>query len=191
MEFQEHQIGEMPATGKILIANPFLKDPNFMRSVVFLCQHEKEGSFGFIFNKLYSQTLDDLISETQVKNLPVYFGGPVQLDTIHFIHTAPDLIEGGLKILPDIYWGGDFSRAMELLEMGLIDSGRIKFFIGYSGWESGQLEGELKEHSWIVSNASSDLLFDQREAGIWKASLRNMGEEFAAMANFPVDPSLN
>jgi len=191
MEFQENQIGEVPATGKILIANPFLKDPNFMRSVVFLCQHQKEGSFGFIFNKLFTQTLDDLIAETQVKKLPVYFGGPVQMDTIHFIHTVPELIEGGLKILPDIYWGGDFGRAMELLEVGLIDSARIKFFIGYSGWESGQLEGELKENSWIVSNATRELLFDKEETSIWKASLRNMGEDFAAMANYPVDPSLN
>lgn len=190
-ENTEQHLGENPANGKILIANPFLKDPNFMRSVVFLCQHQQEGSFGFIFNKLFTQTLDDLISETQVKKLPVYFGGPVQMDTIHFIHTAPELIEGGLNILQEIYWGGDFGRAMELLEVGLIDSTRIKFFIGYSGWESGQLEGELREKSWIVSDVNQHLLFDEEGSGIWKESLRNMGNDFSAMANYPVDPTLN
>lgn len=191
MELDAPHTGELPASGKILIANPFLKDPHFMRSVVFLCQHQQEGSFGFIFNKLFTQTLDDLVSEAQVKKLPVYFGGPVQMDTIHFIHTAPDLIEGGLQILPDIFWGGDFGRAMELLDIGLIDSSRIKFFIGYSGWESGQLEGELKENSWIVTSADRGLLFEEEGSDIWKASLRSMGNDFAAMANYPVDPSLN
>jgi putative transcriptional regulator len=191
---KEHTIpdkGELPDAGKILIANPFLRDPNFFRSVVLLCEYREEGSFGFIFNKLFTQTLDELMPDVTIKKLPVYFGGPVQLDTIHFLHSVPDLIEGGFKILPDIYWGGDFERAIELLNMGMIDTNQIKMFIGYSGWDKGQLDGELKENSWIISRGTKGLVFDEMEKNIWSQSLREMGNGFASMANYPPDPSLN
>lgn len=191
---KEHKIphtDEVPGTGKILIANPFLKDPNFFRSVVLLCEYRDEGSFGFIFNKLFTQTLDELMPDTTIKKLPVYFGGPVQLDTIHFLHSVPDLIEGGFKILPDIYWGGDFERAVELLNMGMIDAGQIKMFIGYSGWDKGQLDGELKEDSWIISKGTKELIFDEMDKNIWSQSLREMGDGYAPIANYPPDPSLN
>ena len=81
-----------PATGILLIADPFLKDPNFLRTVVLLCEHEEQGSFGFVLNKQITQTLDELISDLNGHKLPVYYGGPVQMDTIHFLHQYPDLI---------------------------------------------------------------------------------------------------
>lgn len=182
---------ETPAAGKILIAHPFLNDPNFARSVVLLCEHREEGSLGFIFNKIFSKTLDELISASVANGTPVYFGGPVQLDTVHFLHNVPDLIDGGFMVSQGLYWGGDFERAIELLNIGLLDQSRIKFFIGYSGWDSGQLAHEMEERSWIVSDVNSQLFFDQLDGEIWSASLRNMGKEFAAMANYPIDPSLN
>lgn len=181
----------MPAAGKILIANPFLKDPNFFRTVILLCEHREAGSFGFIFNKIFSKTLSELIPASKVDDMPVYFGGPVQLDTIHFLHNVPDLIEGGFKVRNDLFWGGDFERAMELLNMGLLDRGKIKFFLGYSGWDSGQLENEMQEKSWIVSDVNAQLFFNKEDTDIWPASLRSMGSNFAMMANYPVDPSLN
>lgn len=181
----------IPATGKILIANPFLKDFNFSRTVVLLCEHSEEGSFGFILNKAFSRKLSDIIPASEVDDMPVYFGGPVQLDTVHFIHNVPGLIEGGFKIKEDIYWGGDFERTVELLNIGLLDREKIKFFIGYSGWGSGQLDNEMKEKSWIITDATAQLLFNNEEAAIWPASLKSMGSNFAMMANYPVDPSLN
>ncbi len=190
-EYKIPNTDELPGAGQILIANPFLRDPHFFRSVVLLCEYQEEGSFGFIFNKLFTQTLDELMPDATMKKLPVYFGGPVQLDTVHFLHTVPDLIEGGFKILPDIYWGGDFERAVELLNMGMIDTGQIKMFIGYSGWDKGQLDGELKENSWIVSKANRGLVFDEPDKNIWPQSLREMGNGYTSLANYPPDPSLN
>ena len=78
-------------SGKLLIADPFLRDPNFMRSVVFLCEHKEEGSFGFVLNRRYEQLLGDLIVGLETSTFPVYYGGPVQVDTIHFLHQRPDL----------------------------------------------------------------------------------------------------
>ena len=82
-----------PAPGILLIADPFLKDPNFLRTVVFLCEHKEEGSFGFVLNRQYVNTLDELIPELEGFKIPVYYGGPVQPDTIHFLHEYPEEIE--------------------------------------------------------------------------------------------------
>lgn len=182
---------ENPEKGKVLIANPFLKDPHFVRSVVLLCEHRDEGSFGFIFNKPFHQTLDELLDDVTFKKIPVYLGGPVQLDTLHFIHQEPGLIEGGIKIIQGVYWGGDFERAIELLNNGVLDDNRIKFFLGYAGWSDGQLENELEEKSWIVAPASLNLLFKQDNKETWQQSLRDLGKDFAILANYPIDPTLN
>lgn len=177
--------------GILLIADPFLKDPNFARTVVLLCEHQEKGSFGFVINKLFDQRLDELVPEIFMRNIPVYYGGPVQMDTIHFVHRHPELIEGGVEILPGIFWGGKFDHVVEGMNNGRLDKDSIKFFIGYSGWTGGQLEGEFNEKSWILSEGAAALVFEQDEQRIWQQSLRNLGSKFALMANFPIDPSLN
>lgn len=177
--------------GILLIADPFLKDPNFARTVVLLCEYQEKGSFGFVINKLFDQSLSDLVPEVLIGNVPVYYGGPVQMDTIHFIHRQPELISGGLEILPGIYWGGKFDSVVDALNKGLLDPEKVKFFIGYSGWTEGQLEEEVKEKSWILSQTDATLVFDAKEQQIWQQSLKNLGSTFALMANYPIDPSLN
>ncbi|MFB6455239.1 YqgE/AlgH family protein [Chitinophaga sp. Hz27] len=177
--------------GALLIADPFLKDPNFARTVILLCEHQEKGSFGFVINKLFDQRLDELIPEVLVTGVPVYTGGPVQMDTIHFIHQQPDIINGGMMIAPGIYWGGHFDNVVESLNQGKIDLDKIKFFIGYSGWSSGQLEEEMREKSWITSTATPALVFEKGEQHVWQQALKNMGSNFAIMANYPIDPSLN
>ncbi|RYY13500.1 MAG: YqgE/AlgH family protein [Chitinophagaceae bacterium] len=180
-----------PGPGILLIAEPFLKDPNFMRTVVLLCDHQEEGSFGFVLNKLFNHTLDELMNGVGELKLPVFYGGPVQMDTLHFLHQYPDKIPGSYEILDGVCWGGDFDTAIALLQSGEIDKNRIRFFIGYSGWGNGQLSGELTEKSWLMAAANRKLVFHGDAAEIWKASLRLLGEEFERMANYPIDPQLN
>ncbi|MET0391675.1 MAG: YqgE/AlgH family protein [Chitinophagaceae bacterium] len=180
-----------PGTGVLLIADPFLKDPNFLRSVVFLCDHREDGSFGFVLNRSYHNTLDELVPGLDGHSLPVYYGGPVQPDTVHFLHQYPDLIPGGQEIIKGVYWGGDFDSVAELIRNGEIDTGKIRFFIGYSGWGSGQLDNELKEKSWLTVNATRRLIFHQQHDEIWKESLRLLGGDYEMMINFPIDPQLN
>ncbi len=180
-----------PGPGILLIAEPFLKDPNFMRTVVLLCDHQEEGSFGFVLNKPYNHTLDELMNGVGELKLPVFYGGPVQMDTLHFLHQYPDQIPGSFEILDGICWGGDFDTAIALLRSGEIDQNRIRFFIGYSGWGNGQLAGELTEKSWLMAAANRRIVFHAEYLEIWKASLRLLGEEFERMANYPIDPQLN
>lgn len=179
-----------PRAGALLIADPFLKDPNFLRTVVFLCEHREDGSFGFVLNRPYENTLDELLPGVQ-QQFPVFYGGPVQKDSIHFIHQYPDDIPGGTEVTEGVYWGGDFARLVEMLKNGEIDQRRIRFFIGYSGWSAGQLDEEMKEKTWLTAEATLKILFHPDTKQIWKESLRHLGGEYEMMINYPIDPQLN
>lgn len=179
------------ASGILLIADPFLKDPNFLRTVVLICEHQQEGSFGFVLSKRIKLTLDELVTDLNGCKLPVYYGGPVQRDTIHFLHQYPDLIPDAALVAPGIYWGGNFETVSALIRSNSIDLKKIKFFIGYSGWGDGQLKDELNEKSWLTVSASRKLVFNTQHDEIWKGSLQRLGGDYELMINFPIDPQLN
>lgn len=181
-----------PASGILLIAEPFLKDPNFMRSVILLCRHEEtEGSFGFVLNKLLHQKLEEIIPELSGFDLPIYEGGPVQMNTLHYIHQYPNLLPESVKITEEVYWGGDFETLKTLMQSDLIDIAKIRFFLGYSGWDSAQLAAEIEQKSWITLPANQTLIFNTAPEDIWKASLLHLGGKYEIMIHFPTDPQLN
>lgn len=177
--------------GILLIAEPFLKDPNFMRTVILLCDHQEEGSFGFVLNKHFKYTLDELIPELEGMKIPVFSGGPVQEDTLHFLHTCPEKLPGSHEIGDGIYWGGDFEMMKDLLLKGELDENCIRFYIGYSGWDYQQLIDEMKGKSWMTAKAVKQLVFHKRVEDVWKDSLKLLGAEYVMMKNFPTDPQLN
>ena len=177
--------------GTILIADPFLKDPNFLRTVIFLCEHKDEGSFGFVINRKLQYVIGDLINDLTGCDFPVFYGGPVQQNTIHFLHRYPEEIPGGIEVMKGIYWGGDFDCVVDLINSGKLDAARIRFYIGYSGWSAGQLDSEMKEKTWLTVEAAKHLIFHEDAEQIWKDSLKHLGGEFEMMINFPIDPQLN
>jgi putative transcriptional regulator len=181
----------LPGAGVLLIADPFLKDPNFKRTVVFLCEHQNEGSFGFVLNRPYEHTLNELMASAEGMALPVFYGGPVQVDTIHFLHQYPQLIPGGFEVADGIFWGGDFEQAIALLKDGQIAADNIRFYIGYSGWSEGQLQDELKEKAWITLNARRKIIFHSDLNAIWKDALLELGGDYEQLINYPSDPQLN
>lgn len=180
-----------PGSGILLISDPFLKDPNFMRTVVLLCEHTDEGSFGLVLNRKTEHTLGDLITHLEGITVPVYYGGPVQMDTLHFIHQLPQQIPGSQEIASGIYWGGDFELISNLLLNNQLNTSKVRFYLGYSGWSSGQLASEIKEKSWLTVNATTPLVFDRDEQSIWKKSLQQMGGKYEQLINYPIDPQLN
>ena len=113
------------------------------------------------------------------------------MDTIHFLHQYPDLIPESVKVSDDIFWGGNFETVTALLKSKSIDLNKIKFFIGYSGWGDGQLNGELLERSWVTVKANRGLVFNTGYDEIWKSSLKVLGGEYERMINYPIDPQLN
>jgi len=177
--------------GTLLLSDPFLKDPNFLRTAVFICEHQKEGSFGFVLNRKQNIALGELIEDLYHNDFPVYYGGPVATNTLHFIHRIPGKISGGIQIVKGVYWGGDFNEVIDLLLKSEIEQPEIRFFLGYSGWSSGQLQQEMDTKSWILSTANRNLLFNSTNTDIWKAALKELDGEYKQMVNYPLDPQLN
>ena len=181
-----------PKKGDLLISEPFLADPNFSRTVILLCEHNEEGSFGFVLNKLAQVNLKELIEGVGNREDSIYIGGPVQQNTLQFIHKNDGLIEGGIQVTDEIFWGGNFEQMLAMMDSDLIQQKDIKFFVGYSGWAAGQLKGELEVNSWIISrNVSIEQVFETDVESLWKEVLNTMGGKYKIVANFPVDPRLN
>ncbi len=174
-----------------MISEPFLPDPNFERTVVLLCEHNDEGSFGFVLNKPSMIKVNEVMED--IKNLQeqVFVGGPVQQDTLHFIHRNSSM-ENTSLILDGIFWGGSVESLLLLSDTKQLLGNDIRFFLGYSGWGPGQLESELQEDSWIVCDfVTQELLFETEPNVMWKKALDGMGGRFSVYSNYPTDPRLN
>ncbi|HYE96436.1 MAG TPA: YqgE/AlgH family protein [Rubricoccaceae bacterium] len=181
-----------PAPGTLLIAEPPMADPNFKRSVILLCEHDEEqGSFGLVLNRPAEFRLAEVANRPLPFDAPLAFGGPVQLDTLHYVHPYGDVVEGALPLVDDVFWGGQFESLLEGMEKGWLNADRFRFFVGYSGWGPGQLRAELDEKSWIVVPASAEIVFAESDDALWRALLRRMGGELALLSTFPDDPRLN
>lgn len=177
--------------GDILIAEPFLGDPNFERTVILLCEHNEQGSFGFVLNQKIETNLNDLTEGKFYTNNEIFVGGPVQQNTLHFIHRLGDLIENSVEIIKGLYWGGDFEQTQSLVNTGVIQTKDIRFFLGYSGWGVGQLDSELEQKSWIVTESKADFILDTEAEALWRLILKNMGGKYKQLSNYPIDPRLN
>ncbi len=182
-----------PATGLLMIAAPNLLDPNFKRRVIFLCEHSAEGSFGLILNQPLPMQLGDVVELKAPLGLPLYQGGPVQPNTLHFIHTRSDQAKaiGSREVAPEIFWGGDFDKTLRLLEKGVLNEKDVRFFAGYSGWSKSQLEEEMKQHSWYVTAAKRDFIFTLGEEAVWQSALRHLGAKYEILFHYPDDPTQN
>lgn len=179
-------------SGKILLAEPFMLDPNFKRSAVLLCDHSKEdGSVGFILNKPLQTKIDELIDEFPAFDAEVYFGGPVQVDTVHYLHTAGRLLEDSIEVSKGVYWGGDFEKLKFLVAQELIRPNQIRFFVGYSGWSEGQLDDEMNYGSWVVANMDVNYVFQSEAATLWQLIMENKGSTYSVIAQVPEDISWN
>lgn len=180
-----------PAAGRILISEPFLLDFYFRRSVVLLADHSDEGSFGIILNKQVDVRFNDVIKGFPKFNVPLYLGGPVQTSNLYFIHTMGDEIEGSMKIMDGLYWGGNIEQIKEKMTLDQLTSTNVRFFIGYSGWVSKQLDREMEEKSWVVALASTGQLINSKAENLWRDLVKTLGPDYAIWANYPPDPLLN
>jgi putative transcriptional regulator len=179
-----------PKQGIILISEPSLRDFYFRQSVVLLAEHNAEGSFGVIINKPVDANIKDVMKGFSGNNMPVFLGGPVKTDSLFFIHTRND-IANSIPIMDGLYWGGDINVVKAMMKLREISPSEIRFFIGYSGWSPQQLDREISEKSWVLSQTTAGEVITDHPENLWSNYLKSMGKDYAIWANFPADPSLN
>jgi putative transcriptional regulator len=180
-----------PKKGRLLITEPFEESTYFNRAVILLCEHNEEGSFGFVMNNFIDVNLSDFegLPEFETK---IGMGGPVSSKNLYYLHALGDRLSGSIQISDKIYAGGDFEQLKSLLAAGVIKEGEIRFFLGYSGWVDKQLEGELKQNAWLVSEISDDAeLMGLNQEKLWENYMKRQGGKYKAFAHFPKNPTLN
>ncbi len=182
----------VPTRGKVLISEPFLCDYMFGRSVVLLIDHTKDSTMGLILNKPSPLCLGDLFKEViYKKEIPIYLGGPLSNDTLFYLHTLKG-VEGAMPIRKGFYVNGDFNAIRQYIMEGNEIRGKIRFFLGYAGWDHQQLNQEIKENTWLVSTENTHSLMNEEESqDLWKNSLGKLGGKYEMWSRFPQIPSLN
>lgn len=177
--------------GSLLISSPFMLDPDFRHSVVFLTEYSKEtGAVGFVLNRPMKVQMQEVLPDFPEVNTKLFYGGPVKRDSLHYIHDLGHLIEQSTEICDGIFYGGNFEQIQDLLHNGSIKPENLRFFAGYSGWSAKQLEEETYEKSWFVKPASYSEVYSSPN-NMWRNILKGMGKDFNVIANFPLDPRMN
>ena len=178
--------------GKLLISEPFMPDYYFKRSVIYLADHnQEEGSFGLIINKKTEYTLDEVSNEFGDFQADVYLGGPVQTNSLFYLHKRGDLIEDSLEISKGVFWGGNFDQLVRLIKDRILKEDEIRFFLGYAGWNPEQLKREIDEKSWLVSQVKANDIFSTQPDKLWSKCIQKMGTDFSHWLNFPTNPQWN
>ena len=180
-----------PQKGRVLIAEPFLGGDYFNRAVVLLVAFSEKGAVGFILNKQVDFPIQDVFQDFPTFDADVYLGGPVATDSIYFIHKLGNKLPGSIHVLGDLYWGGDFEILKRDIKLGLINPKDIRFFLGYSGWDAGQLEGELKDDSWLVTDVEQESIMRELDESSWVDFVKKAGNQYSIWENFPENPALN
>ncbi|MBL4585732.1 MAG: YqgE/AlgH family protein [Flavobacteriales bacterium] len=178
-------------TGRLLISEPFMQDPYFKRAVIFITEHNEKGSFGLIINKPIPMYLNEAIENAPVFDSKLGLGGPVQNETLYYLHLKGDLIPNSVEVIDGVYWGGDFETIKKMMLANELQPNDIRLFVGYAGWGEGQLKSEMDTKSWIVAKADKDLLFSKKPETLWSDILNTMGQPYSYMVNLPEDPRLN
>jgi Putative transcriptional regulator len=184
----------LPAQGSLLISEPFIQDSYFQRSVVLLVEHGQDGSMGFVLNKKTDHIVNTFFPELEkYENIPIYLGGPVCSNRLFFIHSlGEDIIPGTIKINENLFFDGDFNTLKQYIIDGNPVKGKVKFLLGYSGWQESQLGSEINDNSWLVSQEVDDsvILLAEGES-YWKSSLELLGNKYKAWSRYPKHPNLN
>lgn len=178
---------EASLVNKCLIATPAIKDPLFASSLVYMCEHNENGSMGLVVNHPTEQNLNEIFGQLDIKckdetirNQPVYIGGPVQLEQGFILHTESGGWQKSIEVSAGIY----LTSSIDILRAIAAGKGPIEYLVmlGFSGWSSGQLESELQQNSWLTASASTDLLFHQNADDKWQVAFDTLGFDISMLS---------
>lgn len=167
-------------TNHFLIAMPGLQDPNFARTVTYVCEHNDQGTMGIVVNRPMNLVLGEMLDQLDIQltepsalDVQVYLGGPVQTDRGFVLHSGGRGWDSTLHITPDV----SVTTSKDILEA--IAQGRgpehTLVALGYAGWSSGQLEEEMSANAWLSGPANDEILFRMSPEQRWLAAARLLG----------------
>ena len=192
IDFFSIENNKVARQGRVLISEPFLNDTYFKRSVVLLTEHSEEGSVGFVLNKPVDLSVNDVLNDFPKVDAEISIGGPVNTNTIHYIHTLGERLPNSVKVLDNLYWGGDFDILKDLIMLDSHLSDQVRFFLGYAGWSPKQLDSELSENAWLISEMKAEQIMRGPDNDLWRKILEKSGDKkYRTWINFPENPGMN
>lgn len=182
----------VPAQGNVLISEPFLCDQFFGRSVILVVEHSVgSGTMGLMLNKPMPLFLSDILSGFDANgDIPVYRGGPLSMDRLFYLHTLAH-VQGALNIVDDLFLNGDFDAIRDYIVQGNPVKGKLRFFLGYSGWGEGQLREEVLDNTWMVGHGGCACVMDDNVPRLWENELSKLGDKYRLWSHFPQIPTFN
>ena len=175
-----------PKQGKVLISEPLMNDFHFGRAVILLIDHEEtEGSFGIIINKSLNASVSQIVDDFPDFEAPVFLGGPVSDNQLFFIHTLGDLIPDSCPIIDGLYWGGEVETLKTLIATGIANETNTRFYLGYAGWEAGQLVDELVRNSWLIGDVTAEQILTTSPELLWTSCVEKLGSPYEMWNRFP------
>lgn len=183
----------VPERGRLLISEPLLSEAYFQRSVIFLIEHNDQGTMGLVVNKPSGLVLNRIVEGLEdIDEIPVFCGGPMSSDRMYYLHTLGHLVPHSIEISDGLYIGGDFDVILSYLRSGNNIEHNIKFLVGYSGWSPGQLIEEIENKVWVVAdNISPKDCITQEGDLFWRSVVQSLGEKYRTWLNYPKMPYLN
>lgn len=192
---KQHIDTETIGKGTLLLSSPLLSDPNFKRSVVLILERDgNNGHFGLILNRPLDLSLEDICDMPgDGSRMQVFSGGPVDLQRMFWLHTFGDRLPGSIEILPGLYVGGDYDTLIQAFSNGRSMEGHIRFYLGYSGWTSGQLNKEVEAGAWGLLPHPLDpkALIELQGEEMWYSLVRQLGSSYRHWLMLPSDPAMN
>ncbi|MCP5516070.1 MAG: YqgE/AlgH family protein [Verrucomicrobiales bacterium] len=177
--------------GQLLLDGGKLVGSFFHRTVVLICQHDAEGAFGLVLNRVSGHSVREVLvadMPARIMDLPLFVGGPVQPTAMSYLHSEDFLPEA--TVLPNLNLGHSLDDLGEIGESYSTGS-QLKLFAGYAGWSAGQLDGEMKRGAWLTHPADLGLIFHPKPEGLWTLILRRKGSRYRLLADSPDDLSVN
>lgn len=171
---------------QFLIAMPGMEDPNFSRGVTLLCQHNEDGALGITVNRVSEYVLEDVLDQLEIEcddpgiaSMPVYAGGPVHPERGFVLHSTERQWDATVEVGSDIF----VTTSRDVLEAIAAGEGPDKFLValGYAGWDSGQLESEMRENAWLNVMARAEILFDLPPDARWEQAVASLGIDFSSL----------
>lgn len=188
VDYNNAPVDKVNLTNHFLIAMPGMADPNFSRTLTYICEHNAEGALGVVVNRPMDMTLSGLFGKLNLEpgpgdvgKAPVYFGGPVQTEQGFVLHHPVGEWKSTMPIREQL----GLTTSRDILEAVSAGGGPDRFLVtlGYSGWGAGQIENELRQNAWLTVEASDAIIFDLPAEKRLPAAMGLLGLDYARLSD--------